>query len=120
MLSIRFNDQDIIIYCGLTLIDHYFRIYRIRRRFKNTLKSFCFQGDYGIANILFILLVMLLVDPERLQHIAYFRSDPLFRRVVRLIRIPHRTKLSMALKQFTSDSCKALAELNTPLVVEKL
>jgi hypothetical protein len=39
---------------------------------------------------------------------------------VRLTRIPHRTKLSTTLKQFTSDSLKALAEMNSELVIEKL
>jgi hypothetical protein len=39
---------------------------------------------------------------------------------VRLTRIPHRTKLSTALKQFTSDSLKSLAEMNSELVIEKL
>lgn len=120
ILPIRFICQDMTTYGGLTLIDHYFRIYQIHRRLKNTLKSYGFKGDYGIGDIVFILLVMLLIGAERLQHIDYLRSDPLFRRVVRLTRIPHRTKLSTALKQFTSDSLKALAELNSQLVVEKL
>jgi hypothetical protein len=39
---------------------------------------------------------------------------------VRLTRIPHRTKISTALKQFASDSLKALVELNGQLVIEKL
>jgi transposase len=34
--------------------------------------------------------------------------------------IPHRTKISSALKQFTSDSLKALIELNSELVIERL
>ncbi len=63
---------------------------------------------------------MLLLGAERLQHIDYLRSDPLFCRVARLTRIPHRTNISTALKQFTSDSLKALIELNTELVIEKL
>lgn len=40
--------------------------------------------------------------------------------MVRLPRIPHRTKISAALKQFASDSLKALIELNGQLVIEKL
>ncbi len=120
ILPIRFIGQDMTTYSGLTFIDHYFRIYKIHRRLKTTFKSYGFKGDYGIGDILFILLVMLLIGAERLQHIDYLRSDPLFQRVVRLTRVPHRTKLSTALKQFSSDSLKALAELNSQLVVEKL
>ena len=44
----------------------------------------------------------------------------MFKRIIRLTRIPHRTKLSTALKQFTSDSLKALAELNAELVIEQI
>lgn len=120
VLPIHFVRQDMTTYSGLTLIDHYLRLYRIHARVKQNLKAYGFKGDYGIGDILFILLIMLLIGAERLQHIDYLRTDPLFCRVVRLTRIPHRTKLSTALKQFTSDSLKALAELNSELVVEKI
>ena len=120
ILPIRFIRQDMTTYSGLTLIDHYFRLYRIHSRIKQTFKLHGFKGDYSIGDILLVLLIMLLLGAERLQHIDYLRSDPLFKRVVRLTRVPHRTKLSKALKQFTSDSLKALAELNSELVIEKL
>ena len=65
ILPIRFIGQDMTTYGGLTLIDHYFRIYKIHRRLKNTLKSHGFKGDYSIGDILFILLVLLLVGAKR-------------------------------------------------------
>jgi hypothetical protein len=120
ILPLRFVRQNMTTYCGLNLIDHYLRIYNIHRRIKQSLRRYGFKGDYNIGDILFILLIMLLIGTERLQHIDYLRSDPLFKRVICLTRIPHRTKLSTALKQFTSDALKALAELNSELVVEKL
>jgi hypothetical protein len=120
ILPISFVRQDMTTYSGLSLIDHYFRLYQIHSRIKQTFKTFGFKGDYHIGDILFVILIMLLVGAERLQHIDFLRSDPLFKRVVRLTRIPHRTKLSTALKQFTSDSLKALAALNSVLVIEKL
>jgi hypothetical protein len=120
ILPIRFIRQDMTTYAGLTLIDHYLRLYRIHSRLKQAVKSYGFKGDYGIGDILFLLLIMVLIGAERLQHIGYLKTDPLFCRVVRLTRIPHRTKLSTVLKQFTSDSLKTLAELNSELVIEKL
>jgi hypothetical protein len=120
ILPVRFIRQDMTSYCGLNLIDHYLKLYQINFRLRQTLKSFGFKGDYSIGDILWILLIMILIGTERLQHIDYVKDDPLFRRVIRLTRIPHRTKLSTALKQFTSDSLKALAELNSQLVIEKL
>lgn len=120
ILPISFVRQDMTTYSGLILIDHYLRLYRIHSRIKNTFKSYGFKGDYSIGDILFMLLIMLLLGTERLQHLDFLRGDPLFQRVIRLTRIPHRTKLSTALKQFTSDSLKALTELNSELVIEKL
>jgi hypothetical protein len=120
ILPVKFIQQDMTTYSGLALIDHVLRLYRLQARLKETLKHYCFPGDYHIGDILFVLVVMLLLGAERLQHIDYLRSDPLFCRVVRLTRIPHRTKISTALKQFTSDSLKALIELNAELVIEKL
>ena len=113
ILPVRFIRQDMTTYSGLTLIDHCLKLYHINLRLRQTLKSFGFKGDYSIGDILLILLIMILIGTERLQHIDYVKDDPLFRRVIRLTRIPHRTKLSTALKQFTSDSLKALAELNS-------
>ena len=107
-------------YSGLALVDHVLRLYRLQARLKETFKEYQLSGDYHIGDILFVLVVMLLLGAERLQHIDYLRSDPLFCRVVRLTRIPHRTKISTALKQFASDSLKALIELNGELVIEKL
>jgi hypothetical protein len=120
ILPISFVRQDMTTYSGLSLVDHYFRLYQIHSRIKQTFKSHGFKGDYSIGDILFVILIMLLLGAERLQHIDFLRSDPLFKRVVRLTRIPHRTKLSTALKQFTSNSLQALAELNSALVIEKL
>jgi len=120
MLPIKFVQQDMTTYSGLALVDHVLRLYRLQARLKETFKHHRFSGDYHIGDILFVLVVMLLLGAERLQHIDYLRSDPLFCRVVRLTRIPHRTKISTALKQFASDSLKALIELNAELVIEKL
>ena len=107
-------------YSGLTLIDHYFRLIGLYRRISKSFETYDFKGDYSIGHILYMLLVMLLVGAERFKHLDYIKNDPLFQRVIRLNHIPHRTKVSTALKQFTSDSLKALIELNSELVVEKL
>ena len=120
ILPIKFVQQDMTTYSGLTLVEHVLQLYRLQVRLKETFKHYRFSGDYHIGDILFTLVVMLLLGAERLQHIDYLRSDPLFCRVVRLTRIPHRTKISTALKQFASDSLKALIELNAELVIEKL
>lgn len=120
ILPIEFVEKDMTTYSGLTLIDYYLRIYDVHHRLKKAMKGYDFSGDYSMGDLLFTLLIMILIGAERLSHIEYLRTDPLFGRVIRLTRIPHRTKLSTALKQFTSDSLKALIELNSELVVEKI
>ncbi len=117
---IQFVRQDMTTYSGLTLVEHYLRLFKIHQRLSNAFKNYNFSGDYKIGHILYLLLIMLLVGAERLQHLDFIKNDPLFCRVVGLTRIPHRTKVSTALKQFTSDSLKALIALNSELVVEKL
>ena len=120
ILPVQFVRQDMTSFAGLTLIHHYFRLYGIHRRLCQTMKSYKFKGDYHIGHILFMLLILLLIGVERIQHMEYVNNDPLFRRLIRLTRIPHRTQVSRSLKQFTSDSLKALVELNSQLVIEKL
>ena len=120
ILPVQFVRQDMTTFSGLTLIDHYLRVYRIHRRLKDRMKGYGFKGDYSTGDILFVLLIAILVGAERLQHLEYLKSDPLLCRVVRLTRIPYRTTVSTVLKQFASDSLKTLIELNAELVVEKL
>ena len=120
ILPIFFVRQNMTTYSGLTLVDHYFRLYQIHHRIKKSMKPFKFKGDYCIGDILFILLIMLILGAERLHHVDYLRNDPLFCRVIGLTKIPHRTKISRSLKQFASDSLKTLIELNSGLVCEKL
>ena len=76
ILPIHFVRQDMTTYAGLTLIDHYLRLYRIHSRIKRTVKDYGFKGDYCIGDILFILLIMFLIGAERLQHIDFLRTDP--------------------------------------------
>jgi hypothetical protein len=120
VLPIKFVKQDMTTYSGLTFIDHFLRLYGIHRRIKASLKPYNFKGDYHIGDILYVLLITVFLGAERLRHLEYLKNDPLFCRIVRLTRIPHRTKISSALKQSTSDSLKALIELNSELVTERL
>ena len=120
VLPVRFVKQDMTTYSGLVLIDHFLRLYGIHRRIKKSFRTYRFDGDYGIGDILFVLLIMILLGAERLRHLDHLNTDPLFSRVVGLSRIPHRTKVSTALKQFTSDSLKVLSELNSEMVIERL
>ncbi len=120
VLPVQFIRQDMTTYSGLTLVEHYLRLYKIHQRLSNAFKKHHFTGDYKIGHVLYLLLIMLLLGAKRLQHLDFIKNDPLFCRVIGLTRIPHRTKLSTALKQFTSDSIKVLIELNSELVVEKI
>jgi hypothetical protein len=45
ILPIRFVRQDMTTFSGLTLIDHYLRVYRIHQRLKDTMKEYGFKGD---------------------------------------------------------------------------
>ena len=78
ILPIRFIRQDMTTYSGLTLVDHVLRLYCLQARLKETFKQYHLGGDYHIGDILFVLVVMLLLGAERLQHIDYLRSDPPF------------------------------------------
>ena len=119
-LPIAFVHQDMTSYSGLALVDRYLRLLDLHGRVREKLRHFSFRGDYGIWNLVVLVVLILIVGVERLSHIEYLKDDPLFRRVSRLPRLPHRTTLIGMLKQFTADSLKALIELNAELVIEQL
>ena len=120
MLPIRFIKQNMTTYSRLAIIDHFLRLYSIHSRVKETFKHYNSSGDYSIGDIVLVLFIMIILWAIRLYHLDYLKNDPLFCRVVCLTRIPHRTKISTALKQFTSESLKAIIELNSELITEKL
>lgn len=47
ILPIKFVRQDMTTYSGLTLIDHYLRLYGIRHRPKKAMRGYGFKGDYS-------------------------------------------------------------------------
>ena len=80
ILPIEFLQQDMAIYSGFALVNHVLRLYRLQTRLKEMFNEYHWGGDYHIEDISFVFVVMLLSGAERLKHIDYLRSDPLFRR----------------------------------------
>ena len=68
ILPVQFVRQDMTSFAGLTLIHYYLRLYGIHRRLCQAMKPYGFKGDYHVGHILFMLLILLLIGAERIQH----------------------------------------------------
>ena len=88
ILPIEFAKQAITSYSGMQLVKLYFEIIGLYHRIKATFRQFDFAGDYSIADIIVVMLLIKIIGLQRLSHIEFLKDDPLFCRISGLTRIP--------------------------------
>ena len=120
ILPIEFVKQPITSYSGLQLVKYYMELIGLYRRIKGAFREFTFNGDYNIADLIIVMLLIRIIGLQRLRHLEYISDDPLFQRVIGLAMVPHRTTIARGFAQFTSDALKTLIELNGELVMHKI
>jgi hypothetical protein len=66
--------------------------------------------------LVLLVIALLVVGAQRLQHLGYVAGDALFARLCGLARIPSDCTVMKRLKQFTQASLRALAWVNRELL----
>ena len=109
-LPIEFTDESLTSYSGLELFRRFtdrFWAPRLRAIFVDR----CFDSDYGSFRCVLVVVGMLLLGGSRLSHVRVLDRDLLFRRFVRLQRLPDERTLARNLKELTSGYRDRLNEL---------
>lgn len=119
-LKIEFAQQELTSYSGLELFKRYFRIIQLGSRIREAFRNHEMSGDYGVADMVLVLIAIWLVGGDRLKHVEWLGCDPLVQRLCELSQLPSNRTLGRWLCQFTNDSLQALVELNSELVFDKL
>ena len=119
-LEIKFARQELTSYSGLELFKRYFRIIGFGSRIRQAFRDYQMTGDYGVDDMILVLIVIWLVGGDRISHVEWICDDPLVKRLCELLHLPSNRTIGRWLCQFTNDSLQALVELNSELVLEKL
>lgn len=87
----------------------------------NGLVRSCLPGsllstDFGVVNMVRLLVALVVVGGRRISHVGYLGSDPLFARFAGLKRIPNETTICRWLKKFRMTTVARLQELNARVV----
>jgi hypothetical protein len=115
-LRVEFTELGLTSYAGLELLIRYFRSVRLNDLIRRHLGAVGFQSDYGIAAMLRLLVGLLIVGGQRLQHVDFVRGDVLFHRFCGLRHLPSARTMSRWLKHFKSTWIEGLRSLNAEIV----
>jgi hypothetical protein len=119
-LKIEFAKLDLTSYSGLELFKRYFRLIGLGKRVSQAFRDHEMRGDYGVVDMVLVVMAIWLVGGDRLYHVSWIAQDPLVKRLCELSRLPSDRTISRWLTQFTHDSLQALVTLNSEIVCEKL
>jgi hypothetical protein len=115
-LELRFTNQSLTSYAGLELVGRYFRQLGLAAKLRRRLSGKLPTSDYGVVQMVMLLLTMLIVGGRRVRHLLYLREDPLVRRTSQMRRVPVPSSVGRWLGKFRSRHLKALHQLNEDLV----
>jgi len=115
-LSLRFTNKSLTSYAGLELVRRYFRRLGLAEKIRRHLLGRVPYTDYGVGQMVMLLLTMLILGGRRVRHVLYLREDPLVKRTSGLKRLPVPCSIGRWLGKFRARHLVALHKLNEELV----
>jgi len=118
--NIRFEQQRLTSFAGLVILQPFLATIDLTRSLRR-----CFQHTragkvYGRATLFLQLIIHLLLGYRDLRESAYYRDDPMVKRVLGLKRLPDVATISRMLKDADEKSIDQLRRLLRRLVVDRL
>ena len=103
-------------YAGLELVRRYFRVLNLRSKLRRHLVGKVPSTDYGVVQMVMLLVTMLIIGGRRVRHLLYLREDRLVQRTSQMKRMPVPSSVGRWLAKFRSRHLDALHRLNEELV----
>ena len=111
-LRLRFDGAGLTSYGGLELVRRYLRQLDFKKRVRRNVGNHLPASDYGVVQMITLLVTMLIVGGRRVSHVLHLRDDPMVARVTGLKRLPDSSSVSRWLKKFRSRHLERLHGLN--------
>jgi hypothetical protein len=118
--NIKFEQQQLTSFAGLVLLQPFLAAIDFVADLKRCFQHVRVGKVYGRATVFLQLIIHLLLGYRDLRESAYYRDDPMVKRVLGLKRLPDVSTLSRMLKDADERSVGQLRRLLRRLVVDRL
>ena len=117
---IRFEQQRLTSFAGLVLVQSFLAAIDFKACVASCFRHVRTGKVYGRATVFLQLIVHLLLGYRDLRESAYYRDDPMVKRLLGLRRLPDVATISRTLKETDERSVARLRDLLRRLVVDRL
>ena len=117
---IKFEQQRLTSFAGLVLVQSFLAAIDFKAGVANCFRHVRAGKIYARATVFLQLVVHLLLGYRDLRESAYYRDDPMVKRLLGLRRLPDVATLSRVLKDADQQSIERLRHLLRRLVVDRL
>ncbi len=117
---IKFEQQQLTSFAGLMLLQPFLATIDFTASLARCFRHVRAGKVYGRATVFLQLIIHLLLGYRDLRESAYYRDDPMVKRVLGLKRVPNVATLSRMLKDADERSVEQLRRLLRRLVVDRL
>ena len=118
--KIRFEQHQLTSFAGLVVFQRFLAAIGLRASLHRCFGHLLAGKVYGRATIFLQLILHLLLGYRNLRESAYYRDDPMVKRVLGLKRLPDVATVSRMLKEADEKSVKQLRRLLRWLVLDRL
>ena len=117
---IRFEQQRLTSFAGLVLVQSFLATIDFKASVTSCFRRVRAGKVYGRATVFLQLIIHLLLGYRDLRESAYYRDDPMVKRLLGLRRLPDVATISRMLKETDEQSVERLRDLLRRLVVNRL
>ena len=118
--NIKFEQQQLTSFAGLVILQPFLATIEFTANLARCFRHVRAGKVYGRATVFLQLIIHLLLGYRDLRENAYYRDDPMVKRVLGLKRLPDVATLSRMLKDADEKSVGQLRRLLRRLVVDRL
>jgi hypothetical protein len=118
--ALKFEDQQLTSFAGLVVFQKLFETCRLKERLQEACAHLEGRHHYGFSTILQCLIVHSVFGYRQLRENAFYREDPLVKRVLGLRLLPSVATVSRMLSEFDEPSVAAQQTVSRDLVLERL
>ena len=118
--NIKFEQQQLTSFAGLVILQPFLATIDFTASLARCFRHVRAGKVYGRATVFLQLIIHLLLGYRDLRESAYYRDDPMVKRVLGLKRLPDVATISRMLKDADNKSVERLRRLMRRLVVDRL
>jgi hypothetical protein len=118
--ALKFEEQQLTAFAGLVVFQKLFETCQLKARLHGACAHLPPRHYYSFSTILQCLIVHILLGYRQLRESAFYREDPLVKRVLGLKSLPSVATVSRMLSEFDEPSVAAQQAVGRDLVLGRL